>query len=239
MTTIVLVHGAWHGAWCWKKVTPLLEAAGHKVIVPDLPGSGADPTPAAEVSLEAYANSLAQLLDQQDEKVVMVGHSMGGMAISAAAELRPDKIGALVYLSGFLPQSGQSLLSLEESNPHSSVPPALIPAADGVTGTLKAELVKELFYHDCSDEDLQYSLAHHHAQALAPLATPLTLTDENFGSVPRYYIELLSDRAIHIDMQRQLIAGSPCKAVYSIDSSHSPFFSKPDEVAETLLKVSV
>jgi len=239
MTTFVLVHGAWHGAWCWNKVVPGLEAAGHHVITPELPGSGEDTTPASEVTLDAYASRLVEVLDQQDEKVIMVGHSMGGLAISAAAELRPDKVGGLVYLSGFLPRSGQSLLSLEESNPHSSVPPALVPAEDHVTGTLKADMIRELFYHDCSEEDYMYAVAHQHAQALAPLATPVTLSDENFGSVPRYYIELLSDHAIHIDMQRQMIAASPCKEVFSIDSSHSPFYSKTDELVETLLKISV
>ncbi len=239
MTTYVLVHGAWHAAWCWNKVVPGLEADGHKVIVPDLPGSGADTTPASEVSLDAYASKLVEVLDQQDEKVVMVGHSMGGLAITAAAELRPDKVGALVYLSGFLPKSGQSLLSLEESNEHSSVPPALIPAEDHVTATLQADKIRDLFYHDCSDEDYEYAIAHHHAQALAPLATPVEITEENFGSVTRYYIVLTEDRAIHPDMQRKMIDASPCKAVFSIDSSHSPFYSKTDELVETLQKISV
>lgn len=238
MTTYVLVHGAWHGAWCWNEVAPGLKAAGHNVITPELPGSGADLTPANEVTLEAYANKLVEVLDQQDEKVVMLGHSMGGLAITAAAELRPEKVGALVYLSGFLPQSGQSLLSLEESNPHSSVPPALIPSEDGVTGTLKAELVRDLFYHDCSDEDVEYAVAHHHAQALAPLATPVEITDENFGSVARYYIWLTEDRAIHPEMQRQMFEASPCKAVFEIASSHSPFYSKKEELIEKLQKIS-
>ncbi|MDG2090842.1 MAG: alpha/beta fold hydrolase [Gammaproteobacteria bacterium] len=239
MTTYVLVHGAWHGAWCWNEVVPSLEAAGHTVITPELPGSGADSTPASEVTLEAYANKLVEVLDQQDEKVVLVGHSMGGLAISAAAELRPDKIGALVYLSGFLPQSGQSLLSLEESNPHSSVPPALEVAEDGVTGSLKAEKIRELFYHDCSDEDYEYSIAHHHAQALAPLATLVEISDENFGSVDRYYILLTEDRAIHPDMQRQMIDASPCKEVFEIASSHSAFYSKKAELVEIIQKINV
>ena len=168
----------------------------------------------------------------------MLGHSMGGMAISAAAELRPEKVAGLVYLSGFLPKSGQSLLSLEESNPHSSVPPALVPDKEGITGSLKPEMIRNLFYHDCSDEDFDFAVAHFHDQALAPLATPVILSEENFGSVPRYYIELLADRAIHIEMQRQMIAASPCKAVFSIDSSHSPFYSKTDELVETLLKIN-
>ncbi len=102
MTTYVLVHGAWHGAWCWNEVVPGLKAAGHNVITPELPGSGADSTPANEVTLEAYANKLAEVLDQQDEKSRHAGSLHGwSRAISAAAELRPDKVGALVYLSGF------------------------------------------------------------------------------------------------------------------------------------------
>ncbi len=85
---------------------------------------------------------------------------------------------------------------------------------------------------------MAFAIAHQHAQALAPLATPVIVTEENFGSVPRYYILLTEDHAIHPDMQRQMIDASPCKAVFEIASSHSPFYSKKEEFIETLQKIS-
>ena len=81
MATFVLIHGAWHGGWCWRKVVPHLEAAGHTVIAPDLPSHGDDPTPAAEVTLDDYVRRVCEILDAQDEPVVLVGHSMGGLLV--------------------------------------------------------------------------------------------------------------------------------------------------------------
>jgi pimeloyl-ACP methyl ester carboxylesterase len=102
MSTYVLIHGAWHGGWCWDKVVPLLEKAGHKVQAPDLPSHGKDKTSYRTVSLQAYADSVCGILDTQSDRVVLVGHSMGGIVISQAAEYRPEKVDTLVYLTAFL-----------------------------------------------------------------------------------------------------------------------------------------
>jgi pimeloyl-ACP methyl ester carboxylesterase len=239
MATYVLVHGAWHGAWCWDRVKGPIEAAGHKVIVPDLPGSGEDDTPLNEVTMDSYVKKISSILQGLEEKAVLVSHSMSGMVVSQTAELLPEKVSALVYVSGFLPQDGQSLLSLEESNPKSSVPPSLIVAEDHVTGSIAQDKLIDLFYHDCSSEDQSYALAHLiKPQALQPLGTPVSLSEANFGSVPRYYIECLEDHAICIEMQRKMIAASPCEKVFSIESSHSPFFSKQQELVEALTQIS-
>ena len=91
MATYVLVHGAWHGAWCWFKVIPLLEKRGHKVVALDLPSHGRDKTPTSSVTLQSYADRVCQTLDECSEPVVLVGHSMGGVVITQAAEQRPKK----------------------------------------------------------------------------------------------------------------------------------------------------
>ena len=78
MSTYVLIHGAFHGGWCWDKVVPLLEAAGHKVVAPDLPSHGRDDTPIAEVTLDTYARRACEVAAAQSEPVIIVGHSMGG-----------------------------------------------------------------------------------------------------------------------------------------------------------------
>jgi pimeloyl-ACP methyl ester carboxylesterase len=230
----VLVHGAWHGAWCWKKVVPELERLGHTVATPDLPGLGDDPTPAGGVTLEDYAARIVSVLDAHAEPSVLVGHSMGGMAISAAAELRPAKVRRLVYLCAFLPRNGESLLMLEERNADPRVPPNITPDKDHFTATIDPDAVVELFYHDCSAEDVAFAKARLRPQSFLPLKAPVALTDRGFGPVPRTYIECTEDRAIVIEFQRVMQRASPCDSVVSLRTSHSPFLSAPALLAATL-----
>ncbi len=94
----ILIHGSWHSAWNWHKVTPLLERAGHTVIALDLPGMGRDKTPVHEVKFESTVQKLCSLIDQADGKVILVGHRKDGIMISQAAEYRQEKIEKLVLL---------------------------------------------------------------------------------------------------------------------------------------------
>ena len=112
MSTYVLIHGTWHGAWCWDKVIPLLEQAGHAAIAPDLPGHGKDKTPIPEVTLHAYVNRVCETINAQTEPVILVGHSMAGVIIIQAAEECPERIKMLVYVCAFLPGNGQGHQSL-------------------------------------------------------------------------------------------------------------------------------
>src|SRR5262249_16825374 len=112
MATFALVHGAWHGAWCWQKLAPLLERGGHQVDAFDLPGHGDDRAPVSEMTPAHNAERVREHLERASEPVVLVGHSMGGMAVTQGAELAPDKVAKLVYLAAFLPANGQSLFDL-------------------------------------------------------------------------------------------------------------------------------
>ncbi len=91
MSTFVLVHGAWHGGWCWQLSAPMLEQVGHRVLTLDLPGLGDDTTPVQNITLAAYSEAVARVVNAQPEPVILVGHSMGGVAITQAAELLPRK----------------------------------------------------------------------------------------------------------------------------------------------------
>lgn len=232
----MLIHGAWHGAWCWKYLIPLLQAAGHKVIAPDLPGHGNDNTPYKKVTLEKYVMSVCDELDKLEEPVILVGHSMGGIVITETAEQHPEKIQALVYLTAFLPRNGESLAGMEERNPHPAVPPNLVPAKNGITATVLDDKVADLFYHDCTDSDIAFAKQHLRPQALGLLNTPVTVTDANFGRIPRCYILCTDDRALCLEFQNEMVKAVPGTKPFRLNSSHSPFFSMPDRLAEILIE---
>lgn len=114
MATYVLVHGAWHGGWCWQRVTPLLRAAGHEVLTPTLTGLGershlANP----EIDLNTHVQDVVNVLEYEDlRNVILVGHSYGGMVITGVAERAADRLAHVVYLDAFVPQDGQALADL-------------------------------------------------------------------------------------------------------------------------------
>ena len=126
MAIYLLIHGAWHGGWCWRKVAPLLESKGHRGIAPDLPGHGQDRTPLASVTLESYARRICEIARQQTEAVILAGHSMGGVAITQAGEYCAEKIQALVYVCAFLPRNGDSLETWASRNSGTLVTPAAV-----------------------------------------------------------------------------------------------------------------
>ena len=110
-TTYVLVHSAWLGAWQWEQVALSLTQLGHTVITPDLPGHGSDPTPTENITMDDYVAVLTDILDNEEGPVVLVGHSFYGITISRVAELRPEKISSLVYLTAFLVPNGVFFLT--------------------------------------------------------------------------------------------------------------------------------
>lgn len=239
MGTYVLVHGAWHGGWCWDKVVPLLEKQGHKAVAPDLPGHGTDKSPISEVSLQAYADRVVKVLEAQSEPVVLVGHSMGGIIISQGAEYRPERVKTLVYLCAFLLRDGDSLLQVAQGDTEALVLPNLVMTDDQSSATVRDEAIKEAFYGDCSDEDTARAKSLLVPQAAAPFATPVHTTAENFGRVPRIYIECLRDRAISPSVQKKMYTALPCQRVISMDTSHSPFFSAPEELVAHLAAIQM
>src|SRR5262249_14497470 len=114
MITYVLVHGAWHGGWCWKKVTPLLRASGYAVFTPTLTGLGErSHLLSPEVSLHTHIQDVVAVVEYEDlREVMLVGHSYGGMVITGVAERVPARLSQLVYLDAFVPEHGQALLDL-------------------------------------------------------------------------------------------------------------------------------
>jgi pimeloyl-ACP methyl ester carboxylesterase len=234
----VLVHGAWHGAWCWERVVPLLRAAGRSAVALDLPAHGADRTPAAGVTLDAYVDTVLAALDARREPVALVGHSMGGTVISQAAERRPDRIARLVYLCAFLLRDGESLLDLATQDSESLLRTGLrFDPAAGVA-TLEPGVAAEAFYHDCPPAEAAAAGRRLVPNPMLPLATPLALTAARFGRVPRVYVECLRDRAVGLDLQRRMHGALPCRTVRALDTGHSPFYAAPRALVDMLLQVA-
>ncbi len=244
--TYILVHGAWHGAWCWKKVVPLLEAKGNRVLAIDLPGHGEDKTPMASVTLDDYVQKIVGVANSQKGMVILVGHSMAGVAIAQASEiLGKEKVAKLVFLDAFMPQNGESVFALagkaEEQNkaagkPQSgpSVGESMMLSDDKKTSVIKPDRVGQLFYHDCSPEDIAFAKAHVGPQSMACLGTPVIVTAARYGAIPKVYI--LCTESKDLD-KRSLVQNVSIQKMYTLASSHSPFFSMPEKLADILAEL--
>jgi pimeloyl-ACP methyl ester carboxylesterase len=239
MSIFVFVHGAWHGAWCWSKVVSLLEGAGHKAIALDLPGHGRDGTPIAQVTFEAYCNKVRAIVEAQQESVILVGHSMGGRVVTQVAELRPDRIKAAVYLAAILLRHGENTMPADPDTGETLIDRSITTSDDGIYQTLREDAIRELLFHDCSDEDADRAMTLLESrQASQPMTIPMRLTGGNFGRVRKVYIECLQDKAVTPAQQKIMYTLTPCDKVISMNASHSPFLSCPQELADHLVSIS-
>jgi len=235
MSTFVLIHGAAHGGWCWYKVVTALEKHGHTALAPDLPGHGKDKTPIADVTLQRYVDSVCALLDAQREPVILVGHSMGGRIITQVAEERPEHIKCLAYLTAAIPQNGESLTNNPDPDRESASLANMVVSPDQQSFIFRESVLKEIFYADCTEEDIVLAKLLLVPQPMAPVTTPVRTSAARWGRTPRIYIECLQDRAITPAHQKRLYTASPCQKVISMNTSHSPFFSAPGELAQHLM----
>ncbi|MDA7711495.1 alpha/beta hydrolase [Flavobacteriaceae bacterium] len=147
--TIVLVHSAWLGAWQWGTVAEELAAKGHTVIAPDLPGHGSDKTAPGDITMENYVKTITDILDAQTEPVVLVGHSFNGITISRAAELCPEKVKKLVYLTAFLLPNGGSFFGAVQGVEGSKAVENFYLSEDKTYALVKAEEIQTHFFSPC------------------------------------------------------------------------------------------
>ncbi|RYH09826.1 alpha/beta fold hydrolase [Tropicimonas sp. IMCC6043] len=229
---IILVHGAWGRAEIWGRVPDLLRAAGHSVEAVDLPGHGADPTPPSDVGLATYGAALAARL-ASGNPAVMVGHSMGGMAISAAAERVPERVRQLVYVAAFLPRDGESLLSIKRREPQ-TIGPAVRRGRERGTTALDPEAARDILFQDLDRAAQDRALALLGPQPDAGQTDRIALSAGRFGSVPRDYILCTEDRTVTPWLQRAMCDESPCRRIEEISSGHFPQLSRPDLLARRL-----
>ena len=238
MASCILVHGAWHDARCWQLVTPLIEAAGHRVVALDLPGHGASPLPPARSTLKAYGECVGAAIDAAGEPVILVGHSMAGMVITTVAAAMPQRIKHLVYLCAYLPRSGDSVFDLIARNrghePLAAIELALQMSDDKRTCTIAPDSIVPLFYSGTPSAHAEQARQRFGPQGSLPLAAKVDFDAAALAAVPRSYILCAQDRVIPSHHQRRMLAVDPACRVLELASVHSPFYSQPQALAALL-----
>ena len=238
MKTFILIHGSWHSAWNWHKVVPLLEKEGHKAFAIDLPGMGRDKTYISKVKMKTTVEKICELIDSIEGKVILVGHSKNGIMISQAAEYRPHKIEKLIYLAAYLVPNGKTQREYSLLDTGGMLKPYVTPYPELNAHTLQPAIYKEGLYHDCDDDITELAKVLLSHEPVESGITPLQLTEENFGSVSRYYIECTEDRAVTPFIQQKMYEETPCKKIYRLATSHSPFFSQPEALTEIFCEIA-
>lgn len=232
MASFLLIHGANHGAWCWRDLIPALAALGHQARAIDLPGHGDDRTPRRTVTIEGYRDAILAALAPGD---ILTGHSMAGYPVTAAAEAAPEKLRALVYLAAYIPAPGRSIASLRRAEGEQLLDRAS-RVEDGLL-TMDAALIGELFYHDCPPEAVAFARDRLTPQPVAPFRAKLERTARSL-SLPRHAILCTDDRTVLPRFQEAMAADFPPDAVHRIDTGHSPFFSAPARLAGVLDRIA-
>lgn len=233
----VLVHGAWCDSRVWKRVAPLLEARGHRVAAPDLPGCGANAMPFADITLASYVDEVVRALESLPGRALLVGHSLGGLFISQAAERACERVAGLVYLSAFMLRDGESRLAVAHLDPDSVALKQRSRAGEDLV-SFTPEAFRQVFAQDASPEDAARLVEKIPPLPTKPLGTPLALTPERYGRVARWFVKCLRDRAITPAFQDLMIGRSPVRKVYELDAGHMPTLSHAAPLATILLDVA-
>jgi len=227
VAAFLLIHGSWHGAWCWERLVPLLSERGHQVAAVDLPAHGDDLAPHYRTGLRSYARRVRNAAGSLKEKPILVGHSMGGVAITQAAFDAPHLFSALVYLCAFVPVAGESLFRLVRRDRQSHV---LAHTSFGLARVgFERTRAQEIFYEGCSEADVHWAIDRLRPEPLWPLLQ--RVVGRNGIDLPRGYIECTRDRAISIERQRAMATRASCQRVATMEADHSPFLSSPEELA--------
>jgi pimeloyl-ACP methyl ester carboxylesterase len=230
----LLIHGSCHGAWCWRDLIPALATLGHEARAIDLPSHGADRTPAADATLDLYAE---RILVDIDAPVTLVGHSAAGYPITLAAERAPEKIARLVYLCAYVPLPGMSMIDMRRAGPRQLLKGAVRVDPGGVTYSVEPTQIRDRFYQDCSEKTVAYAAAHLCPEPIGPQSTVLPPL-ARWQGVERHYIRCAKDQAIPPEYQATMAAGFPEDNVTSLPTSHSPFFSAPERLAARLHQIA-
>jgi len=234
--TVVLVPGAWHGAWCFDRVIPLVEASGISCIALDPPGHGASDQPFTD--LYGDADFVRSVLDSVVGDVVLLGHSYGGAVVTQAGS--HPSVRHIVYLAAFALDGGETCTSVQAAL-HRSLPDDPRPnLASGIVvdplGRLGVtpETVRDCMYNDCDPETVAWAVGHVGVQPALNLDQGPT--DVAWRKHPSTYVVCTQDLAIYPELQKMF--ASRCTNIKVLDASHSPFASMPDQVSAILVDLA-
>jgi pimeloyl-ACP methyl ester carboxylesterase len=239
MAGFVLIHGSWHGGWCFDPLTEVLRAREHAVLAPTLPGMGGTAEQLGAVTLDRWADFAVEqcriLRERSGGPVVLAGHSRGGLVVSRAAERDPQAMDALAYVCAMMLPNGMSradFKALEGANPPFD---AIISLVAGGTGTVVDPHRAGAVFAQLSPPDMvAAAMARLMTEPHGPRGTRLALSAQRWGSLPRTYIECTEDRTIPITSQRRMQALCPGASVVTLGADHSPYLSMPEALASAL-----
>jgi len=233
MARFLLVHGANHGAWCWRDVVPDLTERGHAARAIELPSVSPDPTALTNITLDHDARAIRAALTA---KTVLVGHSAAGFAITRAAALAPENVAALVYLCAYIPRPGATIADLARDAPGRPLNGALdIDRTHRAYRFRDAALTANL-YHDCPDETVAFARPRLGWQAIGPQAETVAAPPP---AIPAHTITCTNDRTIPPAQQRSMARTLPGATHHEIDTGHSPFFAAPAPLAALLDRIAL
>lgn len=231
MPTFLLLHGGQHGGWCWRHVEPLLQAAGHRTVAPDLPMD--DPKAGAR----DWARHAAACVGTSDGDLVVVAHSRGGFALPLVPELLPVR--RLVGISALLPQPNLRFYDYVQTpdGAHALLigpsPPRTDVETRGENTTW--ETYRTYFAHDCPEADARWAWERLRHNATTVYTESPTITA--WPATPTTSIVMRDDRAVSPDWSRR-VARRIGADVVDLPGGHSPFFADPERLAETLVEVA-
>ncbi|QEY50978.1 alpha/beta hydrolase [Legionella longbeachae] len=233
--TFILIHGAWHASWCWKPIAKELIAEGHKVLMPDLPGHGQKKQISSSIGFTDYVNSVIQLVQNQQEQVILVGHSMAGLIISAVAERIPEAIGELVFVAGYVPHDQKSLFSLALESESNNLTPFLIidELLQEIRLQISADLIN-IFFNCCKRADAQKAMSRLQAQPIRPFNEPVQI-GEKYTRTPKRSLVCRYDKALLLSDQLRMSREVTDNIIY-LDADHAVYYSGAKLIVDELLK---
>jgi pimeloyl-ACP methyl ester carboxylesterase len=234
----LLIHGAWEGAWSWKETTAFLEKNGHIVNAIDLPGHGDDKTPTSEINMALYANRVKGELNKIEGQVILVGHSFGGFVISQVAEEMPEKIEKLVFVASAMPYEGKSAVEVFTEDEESEFLENLIFSEDQSTATMSRETILNIVFGGATEEQIDAVLPKLVVQATKPFFEKVITTPENFGRIPKAYVETTLDRVLTLKAQRYGQKMLGIEEILTLEFGHVPLETAPEELANALNKIA-
>ena len=235
---VLLVHGAWAGAWCWQHVVAALHEKNIAVETIDLPAHGENRNDPIPQGLDDYANAVVSVLDQQTDPVILLGHSFGGQVVAQAAEYRPEKVLSLVYLAAFLLPSGTSFMDATQGVETSDVLNNLAFNEGQSLVTIKDEAAHNAIAADVPMDAFMAAAPYMVPEPTAPLGSPLKTSAKKWGRIPRRYIYCTEDRAIPLNIQQGMAGSVVLDKTYTLATSHCPMFSAPQDTADIIAEIA-